>query len=82
MYRERERQTAAKSNALKKQTLATRALAALARGYPRAHSQTFSPKLHFQKGVIKIKKLKIKTQFPRSARREANHYSAKIIKNQ
>ena len=60
MYRERERQTAAKSNALKKQTLATRALAALARGYPRAHSQTFSPKLHFQKGVMKIKNEKQK----------------------
>ena len=81
MYSERERQTAAKrEQRAEKKTFATRALAALARGYPRARSQTFFPNYTVPEWCNK--KLKIKTQCPRSVRRGANHYPAKVIQNQ
>ena len=46
------------------------------------YPQTFFPNYTLPQWCNENLKSKTKIQFPRSARREANHYSAKITKNQ
>ena len=82
MYSERKRQTAAKREQRaekKKRSQPARSLPSRAAILARALERFFP---NYTVPEWCNKKLKIKTQCPRSVRRGANHYPAKVIQNQ